>query len=301
MPKRSTAFQRLIAKIESQINSGDFEVTESKMLKDKITGNEREVDIVIEGKQGAHNFTTSIECTERTRKAGTNWVEEMKTKHAALSTNKLILVSKSGFNSPAKTKAKHYDIETLTLEQAKKENWNRKIFELSAMDFEAFVEPYLTEIQVTLDGEKYKPEEVNALEKQFGDFSQVEIYQDDRRIGSVLDYAHSLIRDNSLADFSVEKLAEGHQDMKLRLTVTSTELEYKINGEQELFVEKIEVFGMAHREHPHTKLKKSKYADVSLVFGEMKGERFSVNVLGTQMDKDHNPVISIEVTPKKLD
>jgi hypothetical protein len=51
MPKRTNDFQRLIYLVRVNLADGAT-VTESKMLKDRITGTMREVDICIEGSVG---------------------------------------------------------------------------------------------------------------------------------------------------------------------------------------------------------------------------------------------------------
>jgi len=76
-------------------------VTESKMLCDAVMDIEREVDIVIEGEFDGDRVTTSIEVIEHKRKADVAWVEGMIAKHEHLPTNRLVLVSKSGFTQNA--------------------------------------------------------------------------------------------------------------------------------------------------------------------------------------------------------
>src|SRR5205085_7116871 len=72
-------------------------VTESKLLRYRAANVDREIDLVIEKQVGDYTITIGIECQGRGRVANVEWVEQMITKHQTLSTNKLILVSKSGF------------------------------------------------------------------------------------------------------------------------------------------------------------------------------------------------------------
>jgi hypothetical protein len=76
-------------------------VTESKFLRDAVLGIEREVDIVVEGKFDGEPVVVSIEVIEHGRPAPLPWVEQMIAKHRNLPTNRLILVSKSGFTQNA--------------------------------------------------------------------------------------------------------------------------------------------------------------------------------------------------------
>ena len=115
MPKRSNEFQKLVLLIKKHAALGAT-VTESKLLRDNITGAEREVDICIESVVAGHNVTISIECRDRGRKANVQWVEEMKAKHERLPTNALVLVSSSGFTKEAARVARSYGMETATLD-----------------------------------------------------------------------------------------------------------------------------------------------------------------------------------------
>jgi len=123
MPKRSNKFQKLITAIHACI-AHDVSVNESAFLVDKETGKEREVDILLKSQLGDYSVVLSVEVNDRSRQAGSGWVEEMAGKHQALLTNKLVLVSRSGFTKPAMEKAKIRGIEALTIEEACATDWN---------------------------------------------------------------------------------------------------------------------------------------------------------------------------------
>lgn len=123
MPKRSNEFQKLIALINGCLR-GTGRVQESALLIDKTNGQEREVDILISSKIAEYPVNISVEVTARTRKADSTWVEEMHAKHMHLPTDKLVLVSRSGFYDPAVEKAKFLGIETITFEEAMETDWD---------------------------------------------------------------------------------------------------------------------------------------------------------------------------------
>ncbi len=89
-------------------------VTESKMMIDSLTGQEREVDIVLESDIGTHKIFLSVECRDHKRKADTPWVESMYGKHNSLPTSKLVLWSATGFSKPAIEKAQQLKIDTVS-------------------------------------------------------------------------------------------------------------------------------------------------------------------------------------------
>jgi hypothetical protein len=122
MPQRSNDFQQLIYLIHHQIDD-EAKVTESKLLPDRIVNITREVDIAIEKQIGDYSILVSVECQGRGRVASVEWVEQMIAKHQALPTNKLVLVSQSGFTETALQKAKFLGIELMTLAEAIKADW----------------------------------------------------------------------------------------------------------------------------------------------------------------------------------
>lgn len=101
MPRRSTPFQAIVRMVREHSAAPDVTITESKLLRDSITGFEREVDIVIEGAIDGEPITISIEVIEHSRPASITWVEQQLRKHQNLATNRLILVSLSGFSAQA--------------------------------------------------------------------------------------------------------------------------------------------------------------------------------------------------------
>lgn len=123
MPKRSNKFQKLITAIHACIVN-DVCVEESAFLVDRETGKEREVDILLRSQLGDYPVFLSVEVIDRSRRAGSGWIEEMTGKHQALPTSKLVLVSRSGFTKPALEKAKARGIETLTVEEACATDWD---------------------------------------------------------------------------------------------------------------------------------------------------------------------------------
>ncbi|MEV0355036.1 restriction endonuclease [Nocardia sp. NPDC050697] len=102
MPKRTNLFQQVVTVIHEHLADG-VTVEESAMLTNRRTGRKREVDVVLRSKSGGYEFLIGIEATSRRRgPASTPWVEAMIGKHQNLPTNKVILVSESGFTEQAR-------------------------------------------------------------------------------------------------------------------------------------------------------------------------------------------------------
>lgn len=116
MPKRTNDFQKLVYLVRIHLANG-AKVTESKMMRDRVTKRWREVDVHIKGCVGSHPVVVCIECRDHKRVADVTWVDTMKSKHDRLATNALILASRSGFTPEARDVAKAYGIETFTLDE----------------------------------------------------------------------------------------------------------------------------------------------------------------------------------------
>jgi hypothetical protein len=102
MPKRSNLHQAVIFYVKRHYAPPDVSVTESKMLYDPASDEEREVDVVVEGRLGDEAVCISIEVVARSRAMGPEWVGSMVTKHHRMVTTKLVLVSWSGFTRGAR-------------------------------------------------------------------------------------------------------------------------------------------------------------------------------------------------------
>ncbi|WP_301176653.1 restriction endonuclease [Actinomadura geliboluensis] len=113
MPARSNDFQAVVYFVERHL-AADATVTESASLTDRVTGQDREVDVLITCHVAGHPIRIGIECRDRTRRDDVGWVEQMRAKHDDLPTDRLVLVSASGFTAAAAAKAGHYNIEVVT-------------------------------------------------------------------------------------------------------------------------------------------------------------------------------------------
>lgn len=132
MPARTNEFQRLVTLLHTAVGQRfSAVVVESKFLVDRVTKKEREVDVVISTSSAGCDFNISVEVVSRSRPMSVTWVESMIAKHQNLATDRLILVSKSGFAASAIEKAKFYRIETVTLHEALDTDWCRFISDCS--------------------------------------------------------------------------------------------------------------------------------------------------------------------------
>jgi hypothetical protein len=104
VPKRSNLFQDVVAIVHTHMAEGAT-VEESAMLTNRVTGDQREVDVVIRSEAAGHEVIVSVEASARSRRATVEWVEQMIAKHANLPTDKLVLVAQAGFTAQARKAA----------------------------------------------------------------------------------------------------------------------------------------------------------------------------------------------------
>ena len=122
MPKRTNDFQRIVFLIQKIL--GDRAVVqESALLKDRETGSDVEVDILIRGDIAGTAVVIGVECVDRSRPSDIEWIRSMLKKHEDLPIDKSIFVSNAGFTRQAIAKAKANGAETLTFEEVESHDW----------------------------------------------------------------------------------------------------------------------------------------------------------------------------------
>ena len=160
MPKRSNTFQRLALLVHERLDEG-WEVEESRMFTDLITGEQREVDIVAKTMVGTYPIFLSIECRDHSRPADVLWIEGVAKKHEHLPTSKLVLWSRSGFTKAAALKARALKIEAISQAEAVRADWARLARELIGGQVKHVTPSYTAFIDVNpQEGEPRRLEEV---------------------------------------------------------------------------------------------------------------------------------------------
>ena len=101
MPRRNNERQQIVEMLKRITARPGSTVEASKFLRDARTGNDREVDVVVEELIDDHPFIQSFEVTSRARKVSVEQVEQLVNKHSNLATDRLFIVSWSGFSRAA--------------------------------------------------------------------------------------------------------------------------------------------------------------------------------------------------------
>lgn len=117
MARKGRELELLIEKLESCTLPIGTTINSPGFINDKVTGQPREVDILVEYQLGTVPIKIIIECRDRKSIQDTQWIEQIATKANDLNVNKVIAVSSSKFSKPAIAKANHYGIEARLLEE----------------------------------------------------------------------------------------------------------------------------------------------------------------------------------------
>ena len=122
--KPGKSLEQLVAAIERILAGNDNVVVESpKYLLDRITGSQREHDVLITLKGSHHISTIAIECRDRSRKITVNDVEAFSAKCNDTGIDRGIMVSLKGFTKSALAKGQFLGIRFLLLSEVSSFNW----------------------------------------------------------------------------------------------------------------------------------------------------------------------------------
>lgn len=147
MPRRTNPFQELTTSIFACFHEPRFKVEESVLVKNKKTGAIRELDILITDRRNANNRIL-VECRDRKRKQDVRWIDELEGKSKRLKLGKVIAVSRSGFYSTAIKEAQERGIETLTVKEAEKREWEKWFFAVEKMGLNIDFEPIVKKVNL---------------------------------------------------------------------------------------------------------------------------------------------------------
>jgi len=287
MPKRTNQFQRLVYALQHTLTQ-EAGVTESKMLTNMRTGSQVEVDIVIEAQTGSIPLIISIECTSPGRAATVEWVREMLGKHEDLPTDKLVLVSTSGFSHEAKKIAAAHRVEIISWKDAQSFNWSQMVASLIA-------NPNLRiakfQIRVKSWSVKFDPTERARLgEKKRLSFKEIsELFSPEgKRLGTVKELGISMLQDRKTVERIMRRwIKTKKEDFKLIWKPLKGTQISDLDGERYL-IEEFILDGFCEVESVPLTLAPATYGETQVAYGSVPdiftGSTGQVMVLFTEQE-----------------
>lgn len=143
MPQRSNKFQRLVLLLQQQLADTGAVVTESKMMRDRKTGELAEVDVAVEFTANGIPVSFGFEARGSQRKLDRNAAMAIVTKYSQL-VDKTVIVTRAGFSRGALKHCKMNGAVAITLSSAKGVDWGGFL--------EAFKELYFASFDFAVDG-----------------------------------------------------------------------------------------------------------------------------------------------------
>jgi len=111
MKKKWREFEKLVSRVEKLLSPQGAIVKSPDRIKDKVTGQVREVDASIRYVVGSVNILITIECRDRKAIPDDTWIEQLANKKQKIGASHTIAVSSSSFTEPAIKSAQLYGIE----------------------------------------------------------------------------------------------------------------------------------------------------------------------------------------------
>jgi hypothetical protein len=294
MPKRTNEFQDLIHLLEGQLVPAGAKIYASHLMKDAVSGVDREVDIVIEHKSGIHPIRIGIEVIAHKRRASSTWIEGISAKHRDLPIDKSIAVSKSGFYKPAIEKAEALKIDALTLGEASNLDWPSKLDAIPHIRFESFLRPYLTAATLIFALED------SLTQFQGADLPNVSLFTPtEQRRGTVAEVLDRLLSDEKLVSEAEEKAytdAGTVLDGELRLEQGSyAELP---DGSRHL-LHGIRFQAKCRKDVSEATLDKGRYRDIAVVLGSATSMGHDVQIVLSQRPEEDSPKVGLRIKKQK--
>ena len=195
MEKKWREFEKLVSRVEELLSPQGAVVKSPDRIKDKVTGQLREVDVSIRYVVGSVNILITIECRDRKAVPDDTWIEQLATKKQKIGASHTIAVSPTNFTKPAIKSAQLYGIELRVIKNITGEDilsWLdriRIINEIGKVEFKGI------HIEVYDDSEdtQLAPDILEAIEK---DQLQAMIFYsegDDKKV-SIADLLDFLVR-----------------------------------------------------------------------------------------------------------
>lgn len=271
MPARSNDFQRLITIIEASLAPSGATVTESAMLFDASAGIEREIDVLVEYNLGLRTIRAGIECRDRSRPAGADWVDSVISTHECVGVDTSVLVSRSGFSGPALAKAQAHGIQALTLEEATNADWAEAIGTLTVSL------KVLNGLRVTFVTLQLAP---NAGERQGRAIpvNGAELIEDGVNLGNLVDFVLQRVLIPDLNETIANQLdISGNRVAELMIRPHASWMVMQNSGEQ-IEVDGILVELTAHVREVSLKLSPSSYGSFNVAhgYGDIDGVPFMI-------------------------
>jgi hypothetical protein len=117
MARAGRTLELLVKRIESALAPQGAVIKSPDFIKDKVTGEDREVDVSIRYTVGTVPILITVECRDHQDTQNDMWLEQLATKRWKIGAARTIAVSSSGFTAPAIKDAQMQGIEVRMVDE----------------------------------------------------------------------------------------------------------------------------------------------------------------------------------------
>jgi hypothetical protein len=289
-------FQDLVELLERHLAPAGTRVFGSRLLKDLVTGEEREVDIVIETTVGPHPVRVGVEVIDHGRKASSPWIESIAKKHEHLEIDKTIVVSRSGFHRPALAKAAACKIDAFTFAEATALDWKARIDAIPRVMIDAFLMPYVTGCRVDFS----EAQSTRWFENREKELPAMELFSaSNEPCGTLLSFIQRIV--------AAPSVVEALQQHAFVNTGTALEAEVPLNHGSYLraadgrrfAVARITITALCSRSVVDSTMWRGRFGETAVVSSSAECLGFSVRTVFSEVEGGGSPRASIQLTKTK--
>lgn len=103
--RQGRTLEILVAQLEHIFGAGSLTVRSPEFIPNRHTGDLVEVDVTLRGRLGSTEVLIALECRDRGKPQGINWIRELATKRDDIGADSIVAVSRKGFTKDARAEA----------------------------------------------------------------------------------------------------------------------------------------------------------------------------------------------------
>src|SRR5258708_5981292 len=120
--RKGRELETIVAALERCFAPDEATITSPDHIADRMTGQQREVDVSIRYVIGSAPILVILECRDRSVAQDVTWIEQLAQKRSDVRASRAVAVSSSGFSEAARVKAAHQAIELRTIDELTRES-----------------------------------------------------------------------------------------------------------------------------------------------------------------------------------
>lgn len=109
--RQGRGLEILVGRLEYILGSGTLTVRSPEFIPNRHTGDLVEVDVTLRGRIGSSNVLIALECRDRGKRQGVNWIRELVSKRDDVGADSIVAVARNGFTKDAQAEAATHRVQ----------------------------------------------------------------------------------------------------------------------------------------------------------------------------------------------